>query len=229
MFSIGQELMDTVKQRAPNRPLRLNVGVSDSLPKLVIRRLLTPALAMPQSVRLVVHEYGLDRLLLDLAAYRLDVVLSDSPAGREASVRAYSHLLGESGITFFGGETLSRRLGRNFPKSLDGAPMFLPTRHQAMRRSLDQWFEGCGIRPHVLGEFDDSALLKIFGQSGDGIFPAPTVVQAEVRSAYNVAVVGHAEEVVERFYAISVERKLKHPAVVAITEAARRDQPRRIY
>ncbi len=221
MFSVGQELMNAIKQRPTGRAQRLTVGVADSLPKLVIRSVLAPALKLAQPVQLIVHESGLDRLLIDLASYRLDVVLSDSPAGREASVRTFSHLLGESGISFFATRELASRLARKFPKSLDGAPMFLPTSDTALRRSLNQWFDRHGVRPKVLGEFADSALLKVFGRDGSGAFPAPSIVETDLRNEYEVVVVGRADGVVERFYAISVERKLKHPAVIAITEAAR--------
>ncbi len=221
MFLRGQELMDTIKQRPTDRVLRLTVGVADSLPKLVIQRVLMPALKLKQPVRLIVHEYGIDRLLIDLATYKLDVVLSDSSVGREVSVRTFSHPLGESGVTFFAARELASRLTRKFPQSLDGAPMFLPTSDTALRRSLDQWFDMHGVHPKVLGEFADSSLLKAFGRAGRGVFPSPSIVEADVHRVYGVNVVGRADGVIERVYAITVERKIKHPGVIAIIEAAR--------
>lgn len=221
MFTRGQELMDTIKQRPTGRTMCLTVGASDSLPKLVIQRVLAPALKLKQPVRLVVHEYGLERLLIDLATYRLDVVISDAPVGREVSVRTFSHQLCESGVTFFAARELASRLTREFPKSLNGVAMFLPTSDTALRRSLDQWFDMHGVHPKVLGEFADSSLLKAFGRAGGGVFPAPSIVEADVHRVYGVNVVGRADGVFERVYAITVDRKVKHPCVVAILEAAR--------
>jgi len=221
IFSLGGQMLDAVRQRPTERPPRLAVGVTDGMPKLVARRLLEPALRGPHRVELTCREGALDELLVELATYRLDLVLSDAPAGGGVKVVSFSHLLGESGISFYSTAALATSLTRGFPSSLDGADLLLPTANTALRRSLDQWFDARGIRPRVAASVEDSALLKTFGQAGIGVFPAPTVVEAEVCRQYQVQVVGRTDEVRERFYAVSVERRLKHPAVVAISDAAR--------
>lgn len=222
IFSLGRELREAIKGRAVGRPLTLMVGIADVVPKLVARRVLEPALQLAESVRLVCSENKPDRLLAELAIHNIDVVLSDAPAPPSIRIRAFSHLLGECGIVFFATEDLATKYRRNFPRSLIGAPMLLPTENTTLRRSLDHWFASRGIQPDVIGEFEDSALLGVFGETGTGIFPAPSVVAAQVQEQYRVRIVGRVEEVRERFYAISVERRLKHPAVVAISEAARK-------
>ncbi len=221
IFSLGRELSDVLKGRPAGRPVRLVVGISDGMPKLIAYRLLQPALTMPEPVQIVCHEDRPERLLAELATSGLDLILTDAPAGSLIRVRAFSHLLGGSGTSFFGTSSLAARYRKNFPASLNGAPFLLPLENAALRRSLEQWFEAKSIRPLVVGEFQDSALLKTFGQGGIGIFASPTVTEKEVRRQYGVSVVGRSESLIERFYAISVERKLKHPAVVAIAEAAR--------
>lgn len=221
IFSAGQELMDILKGRPTGRPMRLVVGVADVLPKLITYRLLEPALKLPESIRVVCREDKPDRLLAELATHELDLVLTDAPIGPTVKVQAFNHLLGECGVTIFGPAKLASAYRRGFPQSLNGAPFLLPADNTTLRRSFDQWFEDEGIRPMITGEFEDSALLKVFGQAGAGLFAAPSVIEAEVRRQYGVQVVGRTEALRERFYAISVERKLKHPAVVAISEAAR--------
>ena len=186
------------------------------LPKLVAHRLLEPALALPERVRLVCYESTQAELLARLAIHDLDLILSDSPISPDHQVRAYNHLLGECGVSIFGTQRLADSYRRRFPRSLDGAPFFLPTSTTVLRRDLDHWFDAEDIRTVVLGEFDDSALLKVFGQTGAGLFAAPSVIEKEVRQQYSVRVVGRIESLRTRFYAISVERKVKHPAVVAI-------------
>lgn len=220
IFSLGRELTDTLKGRSVGRPVRFTVGIADVLPKLIAYRLLQPALQMPDPIRIVCYEDKPDRLLAELAVHGLDLVLSDAPIGPTVKVRAFNHLLGESDVTIFGPGKIATKYRRKFPQSLDGAPMLLPTETTSLRRSFDQWCEAQGIHPFIVGEFEDSALLKTFGQSGVGLFPAPSVIEAEVRQQYGVQTVGRVNDVRERFYAISVERKLKHPAVVAISEAA---------
>jgi LysR family transcriptional activator of nhaA len=199
----------------------LVVGIADVVPKLVARRLLEPALQSPEAVRLVCREDKPDRLFAELAVHNLDVVLSDAPVGPSIRIRAFSHLLGECGVTFLATPELAAAHKRKFPKSLDGAPLLLPTETTALRRALDHWFGARGVRPKVVGEFDDSALLTECGETGLGIFPVPSVVADTVKRTYAVHFVGNADPVRERFYAISVERKLTHPAVVAISEEAR--------
>ncbi len=221
IFSVGRELMDTLRGRPTGNPLRFSVGVADVLPKLVAHRLLEPALKLPEMIQLVCYESTSAELLARLAIHDLDLILSDSPIGPDVRVRAFNHLLGECGVAIFGSKELATSHRRRFPQSLDGAPFLLPARNTSVRRALDSWFESKDIRPSVVGEFDDSALLKVFGQAGAGLFAAPDVIEEEVRRQYGVRVIGRLESVRERFYAISVERKVKHPAVVAIADAAR--------
>ncbi len=222
IFSLGSELTDVLKGRpGGGRPVRLVVGVSDALPKLIAYELLTPALALAESLQMVCYEDQPERLLAELATSGLDLVLSDAPVGSSVRVRAFNHLLGSCGVPFFGRSSLAAKYRKHFPTSLDGAPFLLPLEGSTLRRSLDQWFESQQVRPRVAGEFQDSALLKVFGQAGIGIFAAPTLIEKEVQRHYGGSVLGRTAAVIERFYAISVERKLKHPAVVAISEAAR--------
>ncbi len=223
IFSLGRDLLDTVQGRPTGRPLRFNVGVADVLPKLVAYRLLEPALHLPEQVQLVCYEGSPSQLLARLAVYELDLVLSDSPIGPDVKVRAFNHLLGECGVSIFGTKDLAAKYRRRFPKSLDGAPFITPTANTALRRAIEHWFDSEDIRPTVLGEFEDSALLKVFGQAGVGLFAAPTVIEKEVQRQYGVKVVGRLESVRERFYAISVEKKVKHPAVLAIADEARQN------
>ncbi|MCG2824374.1 MAG: LysR substrate-binding domain-containing protein, partial [Desulfobulbaceae bacterium] len=189
--------------------------------KLIVRRLLEPALQLPERVKLVCLEDKEDALLAELAMHSLDVVLSDAPLRAGLSVKAYSHLLGECGITFFAVEKLAGNLREKFPLSLHEAPMLLPMKMTALRGALERWFTTLSIRPAIAGEFDDSALLNVFGQEGDGVFVAPTVIEPEMLRQHKVQVVGRTQAVKERYYAISVERIIKHPAVAAILEAAR--------
>ena len=221
IFSLGGELLDTLRGRPTGNPLRFSVGVADVLPKLVAYRLLEPALKLPETIQLVCRESTPAELLAQLAIHELDLVLSDSPIGPDIRVRAFNHLLGECGVSIFGTKELATAYRRRFPRSLDGAPFLLPPDNTSLRRSLEQWFDSQGVRPSAVAEFDDSALLKVFGQAGAGLFAAPDVIEKEVRRQYGVRVIGRLESVRERFYAISVERKVKHPAVVAIAQAAR--------
>ena len=222
IFSLGQEMTNALDHQPAGRPLKLSVGILDVIPKVVVRRLLDPALRLPQPVRLVCREDKADRLLADLAARRTDVVLSDAPIGTAVQVQGFNHLLGESGVSFFACKDLAGRLKRGFPKSLNGESVLLPTDHTQVRRSLNQWFDSKRIHPVVAGEFDDSALMFWFGQAGTGVFPAPSIMEATVQRDFGVKLVGRAPDVRERFYAISMEAKLKHPAVVAVCEAARK-------
>lgn len=222
IFTLGRELQDTLQGRAPGRPARLNVGIADVVPKLVVRRLLEPAMHLPEPVRIVCREDASEHLLGKLAGHELDIVITDAPIPAGSTVRAYNHLLGECGVTFFGhAEHAARK--RHFPRSLEGAPMLLPVEGTLVRRSLEQWFDAVGVRPVVVAEFQDSALLKVFGAEGAGIFSAPSVVEREVRAQYGVQVIGRVPKLRERFYAISAERRVQHPAVLAICERARLD------
>jgi len=221
MFAIGAELSDALRGRPTARPQRLAVGIADNMPKLVAWRILEPALRGPAPVQLVCAEDKPERLLADLAAHEHDLVLADAPANALSPVRAFSHLLGESSVSIFAASKEAARLRPGFPRSLDGARLFVPVESAALRRSLTHWLDAEGLRPQIAAEFQDSALLAEFGRTGDGAFPAPTVVEDELRRRYGVVTVGRLAGVEERFYAISVERRLRHPAVVAITERAR--------
>jgi len=221
IFSLGQEMLGTLKGRSEGRLARLTVGVTDVLPKLVVYQLVEPALKLKESYRIICREGTNEELLPALALHDIDVVLTDAPLDPGSNVRAFSHLLGECGSTLFGAPKLAEAYRRGFPKSLDGAPFLLPTRNTIARRSLDQWFEAQRIGPLIVAEFEDSALLKVFGQHGLGVFFAPTVIARDVQRQYAVKVIGQVENVRERFFAISLDRKLKHPAVVAISEAAK--------
>lgn len=223
IFALGRQLMDAVDRQPAGRALRLAVGITDAIPKTLARVLLEPALALPQPVRLVCREDKVDRLLMDLAARRLDMVLSDAPIGSGVHLRGFNHLLGECGVTFFAAPPLAAKLRRGFPKSLDGMPLLLPTDNTALRRSLDLWFDARRVAPRVEAEFEDAAMMYSFGQAGLGAFPAPSVVREEVRRQFDVRVIGQTEAVTERFYAISTEQKLQHPGVVAVQETARRE------
>jgi LysR family transcriptional activator of nhaA len=187
-----------------------------------VTRILEPARQLDQPVRLICREDKADRLLSDLAARRTDLVLSDAPIGTAVHVEGYNHLLGESGVSFFAGAELASQLKRGFPKSLNGAPLLLPTEHTEVRRSLNRWFDSKRIHPVVAGEFDDSSLIFWFGQTGAGVFPAPSVIEKKIQHDFGVRLVGRAPEVRERFYAISLQAKPNHPAVVAICNLARK-------
>jgi len=221
IFSIGKELVGLLAGQSAGRARRLVVGVADVLPKLIAHRLIEPATRLDEPVRVVCRETGLQSLLAELAVHRVDVVLSDAPIPSSIKIQAFNHLLGECGVTFMASSSLAGDYRRKFPASLDGAPVLLPTEETALRGRLEQWFQEQGVRPNVVGEFEDSALMKTFGQAGAGLFPVPSVVAVEVGRQYRVKPVGTATGVTERFYAISVERKVKHPAVVAICAAAR--------
>ena len=224
IFSLGQDLMGTLKGRASSRPLRLTVGVADVLPKVLVHRLLEPAFHIGKPIQLICRE---DRVVEDflgeLAGQELDLVLADRPLGPGLKVHAYNHLLGECGTTFLASPKLAKSCRRGFPRSIDGVPCLLPGGDATIRRALDQWFEAVRVRPALVAEFDDSALMYAFGEEGQGFFPSPTVFEEEFRRRYNVQVVGRVKTVRQQFYAISVDRRIQHPAVVAIIKAARQE------
>jgi LysR family transcriptional activator of nhaA len=223
IFTVGSELAHVVRgKRSPEANL-LAVGMVSSIPKLIAERIVAPALSTDPPVRVRCQEASLEQLLGELATHRLDLVLSDQRMPEHLSLRAYSHLLGESGMSFFVQRRQSRSYRSKFPQSLDGAPMLLPSQHSALRRQIDDWFESEALSPRIVGEFDDSALLKAFGEAGTGIFASPTVIEEEICRMYRVSVVGRTDAITERFYAISPERRLKHESVVLITDLARRD------
>jgi LysR family transcriptional activator of nhaA len=191
----------------------------DAVPKLIVYRLLEPALRLKPAVRVVCVEGKPDRLLAELATHHLDLVLSDAPAPASAKVRAYSHLLGESGVGFFGVRAFAP-LKKRFPHSLSGVPLLMPAEAATLRRSIDRWLEDQGVAPNIVGEFEDSALMKVFGQKGLGLFPAPLALARDIKTQYGADLLGRLGGLTERAYALTVERRLKHPAAVAISESA---------
>jgi len=221
IFNLGRELVDTVRGRPTGRPMVVTIGVADAFPKSIARWLIEPALRLSEPVRILCREGNAEQLLAELSVQTLDVVLADAPIGPSVKVRAYNHLLGESELTFFGVPRLARVYRPGFPKSLHNAPMLLPTAVTGVRRTLDSWFDSLDIRPRVIGEFDDSELRWEFGGTGLAVFTAPLVLEAFLARLYNVQRIGRVPRAVARYYAISVDRRLKHPAVVAICEAAR--------
>jgi LysR family transcriptional activator of nhaA len=222
IFSLGREFVDELKGRASGKALRLVVGVAEGLPPSLVRRFLEPAFRLGQDIQIACRaDNSIEEFLAELALHRVDVVISDGPVGSVVKVRAFSHLLGECGTTFLAAAPIARKLRRQFPRSLDGAPFLLPGRLAAVRRALDEWFDASGIKPKVVAECDDSGVTKDLGGAAMGVFTVPAVIEAEVRRQYGVGVVGRTNGVRQQFYAISGERKIKHPAVVAILEAAR--------
>ncbi len=227
IFTLGEELEGVLRSPAEARPLQFSVGVADAVPKVVAYRLLEPAMRLPEPLRMICREGKFTSLLADLAVHRLDIVIADSPMPATVNVKGFNHLLGECGLTFFATAKLARKHKGTFPRLLDGAPLLLPGEHAAVRPRLMRWFDAQRVRPRIVGEFDDGALLKAFGRAGAGIFAAPSAIAEQVRRQYGVAAIGRTEAVTEAFYAISVERQLTHPAVVAIRSAARQDLFRR--
>lgn len=223
IFSIGQDFMNTVKGRGSGRPIRLNVGIVDVVPKLLATRLLELAFRYSPSLHMVCREAKLDQLLADLAIHGLDLVIADAPAPPSIKVQTYNHLLGESGVTFFAAPKLAARYRRNFPCSLSGAPIILPTSNTMFRMSLNDWLARHELHPTIIAEFEDSATLKAFGQEGHGLFPGTSATEKEICRQYQVGVVGRVDSIKQKFYAIVAERRLKHPAVVALFTAARRE------
>jgi|SRR6056297_1065357 len=220
IFSTGRELMEMVKGRPVGRPLELRVGIRDVMPKLVAFQLLQPALCLPQSVRLICQEGEMSKLVADLAIHKLDVILSDTALDPLYKVQAYSHRLGRSDVIIVGTKELAKKYHRRFPESLDGAPFLLPTENSILRRAMDQWFSDLRLTPNIKGEFADSAMLKIAGRQGLGLFAIPKRIQEDVTNIYGLHEVGLADGVQEQYYAVSIDRKLKHPAVIAIREHA---------
>jgi LysR family transcriptional regulator, transcriptional activator of nhaA len=223
IFRLGRELQESLSRGPMSRQVRFAVGVADVVPKLVAERLLQPAYTAVPDLQLEVNEGHVSQLLVRLALHELDVVISDQPAPHDVKVRAFNHHLGGSGTTFFARAGLAGPLKKGFPKSLEGAPMLLPLIGSSTRGLLDEWFEKVGVRPKVVGEFDDSALMKVFGASGRGVFSAPSAIEDEIARQFEVQVVGRTDDVKQSYYAISVERRLRHPAVVAVAESARKD------
>jgi len=221
IFGLGREMVDALHIRPEGRPLRLAVGVTNAVQKLIAYQLIEPALKLPGGLQIHCSEDRLDRLLPLLASHELDLVISDIPLQPGSAVKAFNHPLGHSSVSIFAAPDQAARLRRRFPRSLDGAPFLLPTASSALRRELEAWFDRNDLHPAVVGEFDDSALLKVFGQAGVGAFAGPSVIAREIVRQYGVRLIGRADGPVERYFAISAERRLKHPGIVAISAAAR--------
>jgi LysR family transcriptional activator of nhaA len=222
IFSAGGELMNAVSGRTQGLSLRFSVGIADVFPKMLAQRILGPLLDAERDILLVCRENQPDRLLAELALHNLDVVLSDAPVPPTVSVKAYNHVLGECGVTFFATRPLAAQLSKNFPNSLNGAPLLLPTENTTLGRSIEQWLIDRELTPRIVGQFEDSALLKTFAAAGSGMFAAPTVIEDGLVKQYGVSPIGRVEEIRERFYAITTDRRLKHPAVTQIVEHTRR-------
>jgi LysR family transcriptional activator of nhaA len=221
IFGIGREMIATLRGRPAGRALQLTVGVANAVPKLIVYRLLRPAIEAPNRLHLICREDNAEQLVAQLATYMLDVVVATAPAPPHVRVKVFNHLLGESSTAFFAPEAMARQLKRGFPRSLRDAPMLLPTTNNPLRRALDDWFEAESITPHIVGEFEDSALMTVFGHGAGGAFAAPAAIERDVCRFYGVKVIGRTDAIRERYYAISAERRLKHPGVLAVTNAAR--------
>jgi LysR family transcriptional activator of nhaA len=215
IFQLGEQLPTIVRDAVSTPTVRLVVGIADSLPKLIVRRLMQPVIDSPH-LRLLCHEDEFDRLLAELALHRIDIVLADRPASANPNLKLYSHALGVSSVAWYAAAPLKQRAARRFPASLAEVPVLLPTAHSALRAPLDQWFERHAVRPNIVGEFEDSALLKTFGASGMGVFPAPESVHDDLVNRYRVHRFGLCEGIEERFFAIGAEKKVSHPLVQAM-------------
>ncbi|KQN42542.1 LysR family transcriptional regulator [Pseudomonas sp. Leaf48] len=223
MFQLGGELELMLRAQPNEQQILFRVGVADVVPKSIVYRLIAPTMELSEPLRITCREDKLERLLADLAIQRLDLVISDSPMPSHLDIKGYSQKLGECGISFFATAQLAARYGEDFPRNLHGAPLLIPGPETVVRNRLQRWFADQQIQPQIVGEFDDSALMQAFGQSGSGIFIGPSVIADEVKRQCGVEVIGQTDAVSESFYAISVERKVKHPGIVAITEGARRE------
>jgi LysR family transcriptional regulator, transcriptional activator of nhaA len=221
IFALGRELMSAVRDGPRSGPLRLVIGVADVVPSLIAQWLIEPAMQLPQPVRITCREAAAEQLLAKLAIQEIDLVLSDAPLSSTLNIRAYNHLLGECGITFVGSAKLAEECKKHFPHSLNGAPMLLPTDNTSIRRGLDQWFQSQDIHPKAIGEFEDYSLLRAFGEAGLGILPAPAVLEKRIERIFKLRKIGRTDAVHHRFFVISADRKINHPAVAAIMEGAR--------
>jgi LysR family transcriptional activator of nhaA len=222
IFALGQEFQDTLKGRSTGKPTKLVVGVSDVIAKSIVHRILEPAFQLRDKVHVVCREArSPDAFMAELAVHAIDVVLADAPVGPGTPVRTFNHPLGECGSSFFASPQLARRYRNGFPGSLDGVPMLLPSSNSTFRRALDQWFQSHDIRPEIVAELDDLALASVLGEKALGVLAAPDVIAKELGKRYALQLVGRAKDIRQRFFAISVERKIRHPAVAAICEIAR--------
>jgi LysR family transcriptional regulator, transcriptional activator of nhaA len=221
IFQIGRELEALLKGYQEESDLPFRVGVSDVIPKSIAYRLLAPAMKLPEPIKILCIESKPDLLLADLALHKIDLVVSDRPLPSEIGIKGFSHFLGESPLAFYATPNVIQQMTGSFPQSLNGMPLLLPGKDCAMRVSLERWLTKHKLQPHVKGEFDDTALMKAFGEEGLGVFPGPEIMAAEVERQHGAQVIGVSTDILCRYYAISVQRKLSHPAVVAISESAR--------
>ena len=221
IFSLGGELEEVIHQLPHDRPQLFRVGVVDVVPKSIAHRILKPALHLSEPIRMICREANLDTLLAELTIHRLDLVIADRPIPPTISTRGFSHKLGECSVSFFATEELKNTLTGDFPDCLNGAPLLLPSKGTQLRSAIDQWLDKHHLYPRMVAEFDDSALMKVFGQEGAGIFIAPTVIEDEVEQQYQVSAIGQVDEVKEKFYAITVERRVTHPVISAVMNTAR--------
>ena len=224
IFTLGDELQAALRQQrgAPTQVLEFRVGIEDAVAKSVAYRLLEPALQLAEPVRLICTEGRFDDLMSQLALHRMDLVIADEPLSNRLSVKAFNHALGSSAMSFFAAPALKARLRGAFPACLNGAPMLAPGATSSLRTQFEAWLTRHKLQPRVVGEFDDGALMGAFGRQGAGVFLSPSVVEEKTAAQYGVRVIGRSDEMREDFYAISVERRITHPGVVAITQAARR-------
>lgn len=221
IFVTGIELAQRARGQTSGRAAEFHVGIVSSVPKLVAYRILEPALGLDEPIRAICQEASLEQLLGDLAIHRLDLVVSDHAIPAGLSVKAYNHRLGASSVGFFAARNLAKRYQKGFPQSLNDAPVLMPVMSNPLRRGLEEWFLQVDVHPRIVAEFDDSALLKAFGEAGTGLFPAPMAIQGEVERMYRSRCIGEASQVHETYFAISPERRLKHPAVREVTKVAR--------
>ncbi|MEY4590135.1 MAG: hypothetical protein RL497_2211 [Pseudomonadota bacterium] len=223
IFSIGDELLEAIQDQRAKKTIPLKVGIADSVSKFVAYRLLEPALKLAEPIRIICREGRLVPLLSELSVHRLDMIIADRPMPSHLNVRGFNHLLGESSLTVFGANALVENLVGDFPYCLNQTPFLLPGDDAAIRPKLEQWLDNHNLHPMISGEFDDSALMKSFGQAGAGLFAAPSTNAAHICEQYKVQIVGIIDAVKEQLYMISTERKLTHPAIVAISEKGRED------
>lgn len=221
IFSIGQDLLNSVKQQPTSRPLRVYLGVADALPKLVTYRIIEPIFHLPKPVQVSCWETKVSDMLVELSAYRLDLVLADEPASSGVATNVFNHFLGACGVTFCAAPQLAAKLRRGFPKSLNGAPALLPMSNSGLRRSLEKWFHATGVRPRLVGEIEDPAFVQTLALQGLGFMTVPTLVAKELVARFGLRRFGQTNECQQQYYAITAERKLTHPAVLAITSKAK--------
>lgn len=221
IFELGRELSDVLRGAPVVGPSEFIVGAASALPKTIVYKVIEPALNIAHDISITSKEGPVEDMLADLAVHKVDMVLSDTPLSGALSIKAYNHFLGECGLTFFAAAGIAKRYQRNFPQSLNNAPLLLPTQQYAIRHLFDNWLRDRDIYPIIRGQFDDSALMKCFGQAGIGLFFMSSIIEEEVCHNFNVKIIGRIDDIQQKFYAISAERKVKHPAVAAICDTAR--------